>query len=78
MAWPTAPVVTSDSIQMTMSCDAVPEDEYLFTEVVYGDPNLPITPDNSRAYVVGKIVDVATSAYGYKELIVQASSVKVQ
>jgi hypothetical protein len=78
VAWPTAPVVTSNSIQMTMSCDAVPENEYLFTDVVYGDPNLHVTPNNSRAYVVGKIVDVATSGYGYKELVVQASSVKLQ
>jgi len=63
---------------MTMSCDAVPEGEYLFTDVIYGDPNLPISPDHARAYVVGKVTEVARSDYGYKELVVQASSVKVQ
>jgi hypothetical protein len=78
VAWPTAPVTTSTSIQMTMSCGGVPENEYLFTQVDYGDPNLPISPDHARAHVVGTIVDVATSAYGYKELVVQASSVQVK
>jgi hypothetical protein len=77
VAWPTAPVTTSTSIQMTMSCDAVPENEYLFTQVDYGDPNLPISPDHARAHVIGTVVDIATSAYGYKELVVQASSVQV-
>jgi hypothetical protein len=78
VAWPTAPVTTSTSIQMTMSCDAVPENEYLFTQVDYGDPNLPVSPDHARAHVIGTIVDIATSAYGYKELVVQASSVQVK
>ncbi|MGO9955395.1 MAG: hypothetical protein ACLP50_05355, partial [Solirubrobacteraceae bacterium] len=77
VAWPTAPVRTSDSIQMTMSCSQVPEDKFLFTQVVYGDPNLAITPDHDRAHVVGKIVDIATSAYGYRELVVQASTAQV-
>lgn len=78
VAWPTAPVVTSEGIQMTMSCEAVPEDQYLFTEVVYGDPDLPISPEHARAHVVGTIVDVAESAYGYSELVVEASSVEVE
>jgi len=78
VAWPTAPVTTSTSIQMTMSCNAVPERQFLFTEVIYGDPNLPISPDHARAHVIGTVVDTATSAYGYKELVVQASSVQVQ
>jgi hypothetical protein len=78
VAWPTAPVTTSTSIQMTMSCNAVPENEYLFTQVDYGDPNLPITPDHDQARVIGKIVDVATSGYGYRELVVEATSVQVR
>ncbi|MHB8242590.1 MAG: hypothetical protein ACYDHN_11415 [Solirubrobacteraceae bacterium] len=78
VAWPTAPVTTSTTIQMTMSCAGVPENEYLFTQVDYGDPSLPISPDHARAHVVGTIVDIATSAYGYKELVVQASSVRVK
>jgi hypothetical protein len=78
VAWPTAPTITSNSIQMTMSCDVVPEGEYLFTVVTYGDPNLPICPDHPDADVVGTVSGTATSEYGYKELLVQASSVKVQ
>jgi hypothetical protein len=76
-AWPTAPVTTSDSIQMTMSCNQVPEDQFLFTQVIYGDPNLPITPDHDQAQVIGKVVDIATSGYGYRELVVEATSVEV-
>ncbi len=77
VAWPTAPLKTSDSIQMTMSCKEVPEDKFLFTQVIYGDPNLPITPDHDQARVAGKIVDIATSGYGYRELVVEATSVQV-
>jgi hypothetical protein len=56
----------------------VPESEYLFTVVTYGDPNLPICPDHPDASVVGTVSGTATSEYGYKELLVQASSVKVK
>jgi hypothetical protein len=78
VAWPTAPTITSNSIQMTMSCNAVPESEYLFTVVTYDDPNLAICPASPDADVVGTISGTAQSEYGYKELLVQASSVKVQ
>lgn len=77
VAWPTAPVRTSDSIEMTMSCQDVPEDKFLFTQVLYGDPNLAVTPDHDQAHVIGKIVDIATSDYGYNELVVEATSVQV-
>lgn len=77
VAWPTAPTITSNSIRMTMSCNGVPESAYLFTVVTYGDPNLPICPDHPDADVVGTVSGTATSEYGYKELLVQASSVKV-
>jgi hypothetical protein len=78
VAWPTAPVISSEGIEMTMSCDAVPEDEYLFTEVFYEDPDLPVSPEHARAYVVGKVADVAHSEYGYDELVVEASSVRLE
>lgn len=78
VAWPTAPVVSSEGIQMTMSCDAVPENEYLFTVVLYGDPDLPVSPEHARAYVEGTISDVAESEYGYRELVVEATSVEVE
>lgn len=78
VAWPTAPVISSEGIEMTMSCDAVPGDEYLFTEVFYEDPDLPVSPEHARAYVVGQVADVAHSEYGYDELVVEASSVKVE
>jgi cutinase len=78
VAWPTAPVRTANAIEMTMSCQHVPESEYLFTDVSYGDPNLAITPDTPEARVIGRVVGTATSDLGYKELLVAASSVVVQ
>ncbi|HET8861636.1 MAG TPA: hypothetical protein VFM94_00105 [Solirubrobacterales bacterium] len=74
VAWPTAPTRTADAIELTMSCDHVPEDEFLFTAVIYGDPDLDIHPD-STAHVEGEVVSIAESDYGYRELVVEASSV---
>jgi hypothetical protein len=75
VAWPTAPTVTSDSIIMTMTCGHVPEGEFLFTQVQYGNPNLDVTPSTGTMHVVGRVVDVAKSDYGYEELVVRASSI---
>jgi hypothetical protein len=74
VAWPTAPTRTSRDIQMTMDCTNVPK-QYLLTKVVYGDPNLPITPSTGQIRVRGHVVDVARSEYGFKLLVVQADSV---
>ncbi len=71
VAWPTAPVRSEDSIELTMSCQHVPEDEFLFTAVIYGDPDLDIHSD-SVAHVEGEVVDVLESDYGYSELVVDA------
>ena len=73
--WPTAPVYTSDSIQMVMGCAHVDEGQFFYTQVIYGDPNLKPTPSTGHMHVVGKVVDIATSAYGYRVLEVQASSI---
>ena len=75
VAWPTAPTTTSDSIEMTMTCQHVPEGEFLFTHVIYGDPNLDVTPSTGEMHIIGRVADVATSDYGYKELVVNASRV---
>lgn len=75
VAWPTAPVITSDSIIMTMSCQHVPENEFLFVQVTYDDPRLRVTPDTGTMEITGRIADIAQSDYGYKELVVQASQV---
>ena len=77
VAWPTAPVITQDSIVMTMTCSNVPEGEYLFTQVHYGDPNLDITPDTGDVQVIGKVVGTVTSEFGFKELVVAASDIKL-
>jgi len=77
IAWPTAPSYTSNSIEMTMTCEHVPENEYLFTDVVYNDPSLQPTPDTGTMHVVGRVLGVARSDYGYSELEVQASQITI-
>jgi lysophospholipase L1-like esterase len=74
VAWPTAPTYTSTSIVMTMDCRNTP-DQFLLTQVTYGDPDLPITPNTGTVQVKGTIVDYAQSTYGFRELIVEADSV---
>ena len=75
VAWPTAPVRTSHEIELTMSCLHVPESKYLLTHVTYGDPDLAITPSTGRIRVHGRVTDVASSGYGFKELVVDADRI---
>jgi hypothetical protein len=76
VAWPTAPTYTSQGVQMTMSCDAVPESRYLFTDVEYPDPNFKTSPCQTL-HVHGRVADVARSSYGYSELVIDADQVTV-
>jgi hypothetical protein len=75
VAWPTAPTYTSNSIEMTMACPELPK-QYLFAHVSYPDPELAMTPSTGNVRVIGTIVNTATSAYGFKELIVDATRVE--
>jgi hypothetical protein len=77
VAWPSAPIYTSQGIQMTMSCVGVPESKYLFTNVNFDDPNFRITPATGPVDVKGRVVDVARSSYGYSELVVVASAITI-
>jgi pimeloyl-ACP methyl ester carboxylesterase len=77
VAWPTAPTRTSQYIQMTMECVHLPH-EYLLAVVVYPDPNFNVTPSTGRMHVHGRVVDIATSGYGFRELVVQADRVGTQ
>lgn len=45
--------------------------------VIYGDPNLRVTPDTGYMHVVGTVIDTAHSDYGFDELEVQASSITI-
>jgi hypothetical protein len=74
VAWPTAPTRTTSEIDMTMQCLNIPSD-YLLVAVAYPDPNLPVTPSTGRMRVHGRIVDIAQSEYGYKELVVLADRI---
>lgn len=75
IAWPTAPSRGVDSISMMMSCSGVPS-QFLLTNVVYPDPDLAVTPSNSKLDVFGTIVDIVRSEYGYTILQVLADRVE--
>jgi len=74
IAWPTAPTRLSDSISMTTTCTGVPG-QFLFVDVQYGDPDLPVTSSRARMRVKGQIADIAQNEYGYKYLVVLADDV---
>ncbi len=76
IAWPTAPTYSTHAISMTMSCQHVPESQYLLTQVHYGDPNLPVTPSTGWMHVVGHVVDINRSGYGFRELVIDASNIR--
>lgn len=77
VAWPTAPVRGSDSIQMTMDCRGVPG-QFPLVQVIYGDPDLPVTPSRSTMRVDGTINDIAQSEFGFKLLVVEADEVALE
>jgi hypothetical protein len=57
-----------------MECEHLPRG-YLLAQVTYGDPNLPITPSHAALQVQGRVIDVVTSDFGFKEIVVQADHV---
>ncbi|MCU1368213.1 MAG: hydrolase family protein [Ilumatobacteraceae bacterium] len=77
IAYPTAPQIGVDSIQMTTTCTGQPP-KYLFVEILYGDPNLAVSPTHPTIHVTGAVVDIVTSRYGYTTLVVQADTVTVE
>ena len=76
VAYPTAPQIGVDSIQMTTTCKGQPP-KYLFVEILYGDPQLAVSPTHPTIHVKGSVVDIVTSRYGYTTLVVQADTVTV-
>jgi hypothetical protein len=75
VAWPTAPEMFGSTLVMTMTCEHVPEYQYLFTQVQYGHSKLRVTPSTGSMHVIGKVIGVAQSELGYKELVVSASKI---
>lgn len=76
VAWPTAPSRGVDSILMRTSCPGVPQ-QFLFVDIQYGDPDLPVTPSRSTMRVHGRIVDIVRSEYGFTTLSVLADRVEL-
>lgn len=76
VAWPTAPARGRNNIQMRMTCPGVP-DQFLFVDVIYGDPDLPVSPSRSTVQIRGKIADISRSEYGFTVLVVQADRATV-
>ena len=74
IAWPTAPAVGTDSIEMRTSCPSV-SNEYLFVDVIYGDPNLRVTPSRSTMQIHGKVIDIVRNGLGFTTLAVEANRI---
>lgn len=75
VAWPSAPIRDSSSIQMQMSCPGVPS-EFFLVQVVYPDPELEVTPSTGAMQVTGEVADVARSQLGYQVLVVVADDIE--
>lgn len=74
VAWPSAPVRDSTTIQMTMTCSGVPN-EFQFVQVVYPDPELDVTPSTGSMHVSGQVTDFAQSQLGFQVLVVVAEEI---
>ncbi len=74
IAWPTAPAIGTDSIQMRTSCPSV-SNEYLFVDVIYGDPKLRVTPNRSTMQIHGKVIDIVRNGLGFTTLAVEATRI---
>lgn len=74
VAWPTAPMRGTDSVQLRMSCLDTPS-QFLFVDVVVRDPDLPVSPSTGYMGVRGEIVDVIDSEYGFRVLAVLADEI---
>jgi len=76
VAWPTAPVTTSTTIQMTMSCSGIPS-QYALVLIVYGDPSLQVTPSTGSMTVTGVVQDFEQSQMGMTVPIIMATNITI-
>jgi hypothetical protein len=74
VAWPTAPLYSSDGVTLRMSCAGVPG-QFLFTDAFFPNPELPITPSTGQVRVSGQVVGVAESGNGFRTLQVLATQI---
>jgi hypothetical protein len=76
IAWPTAPSIGRNSIEMRTFCPSVPQ-QFLFVDIAYGDPELPVSPSRATMNVKGEVVDIVRNELGFTVLVVIASDIKV-
>lgn len=77
IAWPTAPTRSAQGITMRTSCPGVNK-QFLFVDIFFADPDLPVTPSRSTMDVEGVIIDVGESEMGFKVLMVEAYDVSIR
>ena len=77
VAWPTAPVVSKTSIQLTLTCPSVPSSQYVFVVAVYDDPTLAVTTATTKVHVTGTVSDTALTNTGLSYLIVKAATIEL-
>lgn len=76
VAWPTAPTRSTQGIQMRTFCPGL-SGQFQFVDILYEDPDLPVTPSRATMQVEGEIADVAESELGFKILVVLADDIVV-
>jgi hypothetical protein len=76
IAWPTAPSIGRNSIEMRTFCPSVPQ-QFLFVDIAYGDPELPVSPSRATMNVKGEVVDIVRNELGFTVLVVIASDIEV-
>lgn len=74
VAWPSAPTRTSDVILMRTTCKGQPSG-FLFVDIQYPDPDLPVDPSTGFFSVQGTVVDHAQNEMGFQTIQVLADSV---
>ena len=74
IAWPTAPQIGTNSIQMRTSCGGY-SDRFLFVDIAYADRSLPVTPNHSTMRVQGTVADIVHDQMGFNILFVLADRI---
>lgn len=76
VAWPFAPARGANVVTFRTTCPSVPK-QFLFVDIQYDDPDLPVTPSHPTVRVEGTVGEILRSEYGFTTLVVVADRVDV-
>ena len=76
IAWPFAPSRGVESVSFRTTCLGIPA-QFLFVDITYADPDLPVSPSRPRMRVRGTIEDISRSEIGFTVLVVRADEIDI-